>query len=167
MLNWSSTSLPCQGERKVLDISWNQVSSWQSMTGSLLSGTRAILFHCLIFILLDISDILEYTPILPPPAEFAQLCWSKDCIFYSDHWTLLREGKGSSAGSDHKPVYAPCQKWSGRQPWQFILGGFEVSVGGEPRLAPHRLTAAYSMRCVSYASHHIPSQEFSYICSLF
>eukprot|EP00434_Breviolum_minutum_P041993 symbB.v1.2.037363.t1/scaffold5497.1/size26436/3 len=29
-----------------------------------------------------------------------------DCIFYSDHWTLLREGKGSSSGSDHKPVYA-------------------------------------------------------------
>lgn len=29
-----------------------------------------------------------------------------DCIFYSNHWTLLREGKGSSSGSDHKPVYA-------------------------------------------------------------
>ena len=40
MLNWSSTSLPCQGERKVLNISWSQVSSWQSMTGSFLSGTR-------------------------------------------------------------------------------------------------------------------------------
>eukprot|EP00435_Cladocopium_sp_Y103_P038544 s138_g10.t1 len=29
-----------------------------------------------------------------------------DCIFYSHHWTLRREGKGSSSGSDHKPVYA-------------------------------------------------------------
>ena len=31
----------------------------------------------------------------------------EDCIFYSNHWTLLREGKGSSSGSDHKPVYVP------------------------------------------------------------
>ena len=32
---------------------------------------------------------------------------AEDCIFYSNHWTLLREGKGSSSGSDHKPVYVP------------------------------------------------------------
>ena len=158
MLNWSSTSLPCQGERKVLDISWSQVSSWQSMTGSFLSGTRILTAP-------DISDLLEYTPILPPTAEFAQFCRSKDCIFYSDHWTLLREGKGSSAGSDHKPVYAPCQKWGGRQPWRLILGDFVGECRRGTKTACHTAIGLHHEQWSLFIPSH-PSHEFSDVFTL-
>jgi long-subunit fatty acid transport protein len=54
----------------------------------------------------------------------------EDCIFYSNHWTLLREGKGSSSGSDHKPVYVPRLSAVFPEHYQLLLVNKPLFFGG-------------------------------------